>query len=131
MTFFACKGCLIKRVSEASEAFSLVMKTHNYLRSTCVSSPQIDAHAYQSWAQRAPPPLVYAHEKSHVYHPVSTIPCSGPVKAWKVTVVWTDATMPPCNDISIRSTPEIMLSSKNYKKAKMKGGLSWMTKYRE
>ena len=26
------------------------------------------------------------------------------------------------------SIPEIVLSSKNYKKAKMKGGLSWMTK---
>ena len=34
--------------------------------------------------------------------------------------------------ISIMSTPEIVLSSKrtnNYKKAKVKGGLSWMTNY--
>ena len=40
----------------------------------------------------------------------------------------------PFKGISIRSTPEIVLISKrnNYKKAKMKGGLSWMTKdYRE
>ena len=36
--------------------------------------------------------------------------------------------MPPFNVISIKSTSEIVLSSKiNYKKEKMKGGLSWMT----
>ena len=40
--------------------------------------------------------------------------------------------MPPFNVISIRSAPEIVLSSeKNYKKAKMKKGLRWITKYRE
>ena len=56
------------------------------------------------------------------------------LKASKVTMVRTDVTMPPFNVISRRSIPEIVLSSKetkNYKKVKMKGGLSWMTKYRE
>ena len=42
-------------------------------------------------------------------------------------MVWTDT----FNLISIGFTPEIFLSSKNYKKAKIEGGLSWMTKYRE
>ena len=35
---------IIKRESEVSEAFSLVMKTHNCLRRTYVSSPRIDPH---------------------------------------------------------------------------------------
>ena len=117
---------LIKR---ASEVFSIVMKTHNCLRRTYVSSPRLDAHGFQSRAQRVPPPLENAHKKARAYHPVFKL------KAWKVTVVWTDATMPPFNVISIRSTPEIVLSSykktKNNKKEKMKGGLGWMTNYRE
>ena len=38
--------------------------------------------------------------------------------------------MPPFNIVSRKSTPEIVLSSKNYRKVKMKGGIGWMTKYR-
>ena len=41
-------------------------------------------------------------------------------------MVRTDATMPPFNVISIRSTLEIVILSINYKKVKMKVGLGWM-----
>ena len=51
-------------------------------------------------------PCVCAHKKH-----APTIHFSSPLKAWKVTVVSTDATMPPFNVISISSTPEIVLSS--------------------
>ena len=93
------------------EAFSLVMKTHNCLRRTYVrtyvrmyvSSPQIDAHAFRSWAQR---------NESLLLMGMSTKTHTPTLKAWKVTVVWTDATMPPFNVNSIRFAPEIVLSFK-------------------
>ena len=72
--------------------------------------------AFQSWAQRAPPPLGM-RTKNHAL----TILCSSPLKAWKVIVIWTDATMPLFNIISIRPTPEIDLSSTiNYKLQEVK-----------
>ena len=78
-----------------------------------------------------PTPLGYTHK----YH-APTIPRSSPLKAWTVTVVWTDATM-PCLSKAFQQGPHQKLffhlnESNNYKKAKMKGGLSWMTNdYRE
>ena len=50
-----------------------------------------------------PLPLLGMCIKNHT----PTIPSSSPLKAWKVTI---DATMPSFNVISIRSTPEIVLS---------------------
>ena len=77
---------VIKRASEASKPFSLVMKTHTCLRHTCMSSPRIDAHALQSRAQRAPPPLGYVHEKSCAYNPRSTtrkmVPVTGRARSF-------------------------------------------------
>ena len=115
-------NCLIL-VKRTSEAFSLVMTTHNCLRHTYVSSPRIDMHAFQSRVQRASPLL-----SMRIKYYTPTIPYSSPLNAWKVTVVWTDATMLPFNVIStLWSTPEIILSSKRiYKKAKMKRGLHWI-----
>ena len=57
-------------IERASEAFSLVMKTHNFLRRKYVSSSRILAHAFQFRAQQAPPPLGYAHKQSRAYYPV-------------------------------------------------------------
>ena len=90
------------------------VKTQNCLRprvltwSMCphlayVSSPRIDPHVFQSWALQAPPLLGCVHKKSRAYHSVFKS-----LKAWKVNVVWTDATMLPYKVILIRSTPEIV-----------------------
>ena len=100
---------IIKRASGACEAFSLVMKTNNCLRlsvltrNTCLyladvsssgvrvlnwhmrpelanmSSPRIDAHVFNE-----PLPLLGMRTRNHA----PTIPCSSPLKAWMVTVVW-------------------------------------------
>ena len=77
--------------------------------------------------QLAPPTLGYAHKKTRTYHPVFK----------SIESLDGDRGMDRCHyavpfkGILIGSTPEIVLSSKrtNYKKAKMKGGLSKMTNY--
>ena len=43
----------------------------------------------------------------------------------KVTVVRTDAPVPPFHVIS-RTYQKLFFQTKNYKKVKMKGGLSWI-----
>ena len=136
---------LVKRASRASEAFSLMMKTNNCLRlrvltrntrlhlvyvvyvsstgvcvlnwCTCphlanMSSPRIDAHVFQ-WA-----PLLSMRTKNYA----PTVQCWSPLKAWMVTVVWTDATM-PCLSKAFQWDP--LHETNNYKKAKMKAG--WQT----
>ena len=92
---------IIKRASGASEAFCPVMKTNNCLRirvltmSAClhlayasssgvhVRTWRIYLHLDMSFNQ--PLPLLGMHTKYHA----PTIPCSSPLKAWMVTVVWT------------------------------------------
>ena len=75
------------------------------------------------------PSWVCAQNKSRAYHPVFL---SFKILEVDRAMVWTDATMTPFNAISIRSTPEIVISSKrNHNKAMMKRGLCWMTKYKE
>ena len=127
--------CFNQRASGASEAFSLVMKSNNCLRIRVLPRNACLHLAYMSplgkrvhnWRmQLAPPTLGYAYKISCAYHP-----------AYKsIKSLDGDRGMDRCHyavpfkSISIRSKPEIVLSSKqtnNYKKAKIKGGLSWMT----
>ena len=51
-------------IKRASEVFSLVMKTHNCLRSTYVSSPRIDALPF-SPGHNEPLPLLGMRTKNH------------------------------------------------------------------
>ena len=53
-----------------------------------------------------------------------------------MTVVWKNATMPPSASFQYGPHQKLFFhlklkEIKNYKKAKMKGGLTWKTKYRE
>ena len=86
----------VKRASGVSEAFSLVMKSNNCLRIRVLTRNACLYLAYVSplgkrvlnrRMQLAPPTLGYAH-KNHAPTITSLL------KAWTVTVGWTDATMP-------------------------------------
>ena len=110
-------NAIIKRASRASEAFSLVMKSNNFLR-ICVLTRNACLHlAYMSplgervlnrRMQLAPPTLRYAHKKSCAYHHVFK----------SVESLDGDRGMDRCHydvpfkGILIRSTPEIVLLSK-------------------
>ena len=56
----------------------------------------------------SPTPSGVRTQKNHV----PTVLCSSPLKAWTETMVWTDALCRPFIGISIKSIPEIVLSSK-------------------
>ena len=139
-------------MSGASEAFSLAMKTNNCLR-ICVlpgmrvftwhmrpqlvyvSAPSEYVFTSNKSASlsASPPPLEYAHKISCTYHPVlkSTKSLDGDRGMWY-------GQMPLCRDFQrhfnkVHTRTILYLNeTNNYKKAKMKGGLCWMTNdYRE
>ena len=56
----------------------------------------------------SPTPSGVRTQKNHA----PTVLCSSPLKAWTETMVWTDALCRPFIGISIKSIPEIVLSSK-------------------
>ena len=123
-------------IKRASEAFSLVMKSNNCLRIRVLTrnacfhlayvSP-LGEHVLNQHMQLAPPTLGYAHNKlcayNHVFKSIESLDGDRGMDRCHYAV--------PFRGILIRSTPEIVLLSKkiNYKKAKMKGGLSRMTNY--
>ena len=99
---------LFKRASGASEAFSLVMKTHNCLRllvlarnkclhvaymsstGVCVLNWRTCPHLANVFSPRIDMHVLGMCIKKHA----PTIPCSSPLTALTVTVVWTVVTMP-------------------------------------
>ena len=132
---------LSERASGASEAFSLVMKNNNCLRIrvltrnaclhlayvsfgvhvlTCCTCPQL---ANMSSPSTSPSPSwVYGKNYHPVFQTIKSLDGDRGVDRCHYAV--------PFKGISITSTPVFHLNeTNNYKKAKMKGGLSWMTNY--